>query len=42
MVVLFMDIKPGISIIEDAEDFIKIMEDMQKEYLDDNSGAGNE
>ena len=40
MVVLLMKIKPCIAIIEDAEDFIKIIEDMQKAYLN-NGGAAN-
>ena len=35
-----MAVKPGIYIIDDAEEFIKVFEDMQKAYLNESSGDG--
>ena len=40
MVVLIMAVKPGIYIIDDAEEFIKLMEDMQKAYLNETAADG--
>ena len=40
-----MAIESGVYIFEDSEDFIKVMEDMQKAYLDksgnDDGGVAN-